>query len=548
MVDVVAVALAVRSAVKLGAQGLSQLMTRITDDIAPLIAPYRNIPKVYFPDKGGFDITPGRTISPGTPPSPPTGSLVVKMQEPTLGGSTKPVAQVYITQGQQISVEQTAMSRQVANSMRTQTPATVSAGADWTVQQAPGRVYGEGGSYSDYVDLSPGSKLLKKLVPKPAPATGSVAVIVAVNEAQASVQPLAIIDGVTVLATLTKDDNCTECASRNPDTELCSALSRLKSKGGTKGSSGVQKLCGADMVKLPNPALKALCDKLLSADFTPAQVAEFLADITLTGKPDYYLTNHVEDLTVSLLGTWTQLNPSNYEERFDYLEAVNKVVTTHGYRITRHVQNEVVITNDNDVLTTTFKGSEILAEGGTGSTTVKKWRNQLLNLVPLIKEVTYKVDLVNVYVTDSQGRVNEIRGRLIYDLGDFGRRDSYEQTTRATDPSLKNGIATDQGGHMIAARFDGPVEQINYFPMNETVNRSGAWKLMENQWGRVINGTQVPLDGSANRPESPIVFVIRPVFIGNSGRPVRFNVEYRYNGVLQTLSNNPNYTNPILNP
>ncbi|WP_375448442.1 LamG-like jellyroll fold domain-containing protein [uncultured Fibrella sp.] len=281
VVDVVAVALAVRSAVKLGAQGLSQLMTRITDDIAPLVAPYRNIPKVYFPDKGGFDITPGRTTPPGTPPSPGSGGMLVELKAPSIG--TRPVAHFAIRQAQPMPAEQLAMNRQIAKSVGAKTPAAVAAEGELLTEQLPGRVYemgSDGGSYSTYVDLGKG-RLYKIRAAKPAPATGMVDVVVAVEEGKPAVQPLATSDGGVVVATLTKDGDCDLCKQRTQnDQDLCDKVTAVAAKATnqTKAKQAMEEFCKQPIAELPTSDLKSIVGQLQS-DVTARSLTTFSQDV-----------------------------------------------------------------------------------------------------------------------------------------------------------------------------------------------------------------------------------------------------------------------------
>lgn len=90
----------------------------------------------------------------------------------------------------------------------------------------------------------------------------------------------------------------------------------------------------------------------------------------------------------------------------------------------------------------------------------------------------------------------------------------------------------DNGGHMIGARFSGPVELINYHAQELFSNQNGAWKQMENQWANQINANGA---GAVTN----IVITINPSdFPAGSKRPDRFNVSYHYGGVPQrTLPN-----------
>jgi len=87
-----------------------------------------------------------------------------------------------------------------------------------------------------------------------------------------------------------------------------------------------------------------------------------------------------------------------------------------------------------------------------------------------------------LYETDELGRVHRITGELNLNTRD---RNTYQQTKSAKEAGIKEGLADDDGGHLIASIFDGAGEQINYAPMNSNLNR-GAWKKMENKWAEAL--------------------------------------------------------------
>jgi len=130
---------------------------------------------------------------------------------------------------------------------------------------------------------------------------------------------------------------------------------------------------------------------------------------------------------------------------------------------------------------------------------------------PLKPNAKYKIDGY-LYETDDFGRVKKVSGDL--KLEPRGRN-TYQQ---GKSVELKDGTkGIDDGGHLIADRFYGPGEQINYLPQKSSLNK-GAWKKMENDWAKAIEqGKKVEVD-------------IRPVFEGSSKRPVEFEVFYKVNG------------------
>ncbi|SDZ06522.1 DNA/RNA non-specific endonuclease, partial [Thermoactinomyces sp. DSM 45892] len=75
-------------------------------------------------------------------------------------------------------------------------------------------------------------------------------------------------------------------------------------------------------------------------------------------------------------------------------------------------------------------------------------------------------------------------------------------------------LSDDQGGHLIAHVFKGSGLSDNLVPMNGNLNK-GAWKRMENQWGRSLkNGEKVKVDIKVN-------------YEGTSQRPSSFDVRYK---------------------
>ena len=123
-----------------------------------------------------------------------------------------------------------------------------------------------------------------------------------------------------------------------------------------------------------------------------------------------------------------------------------------------------------------------------------------------------------IYQTDHAGNVNRVSGKLQLETRD---RNTYQQTKSAEAGGIKEGLPTDDGGHLVASIFDGPGEQINYSPMNSNLNR-GQWKRMENKWADALNsGKEVSID-------------IKPIYEGSSKRPSAFKVKYWIDGKTKT--------------
>jgi hypothetical protein len=79
---------------------------------------------------------------------------------------------------------------------------------------------------------------------------------------------------------------------------------------------------------------------------------------------------------------------------------------------------------------------------------------------------------------------------------------------------------TDDGGHYIAPRFNGPTEAFNHFAQNRTINR-GRYRDIENSWAAALK-------------EGKSVYVeIKPVYSGQSKRPSRLTVTELIDGKQQ---------------
>lgn len=93
------------------------------------------------------------------------------------------------------------------------------------------------------------------------------------------------------------------------------------------------------------------------------------------------------------------------------------------------------------------------------------------------------------YTLDSEGRVAEVEGDLRLETGE---RDLVAQ--REAGGEFRRD--TDDGGHFIGNRFDGPGGDINMFAQDSNLNR-GGYKSMENEWARELdkgNDVHVKID------------------------------------------------------
>ncbi len=169
--------------------------------------------------------------------------------------------------------------------------------------------------------------------------------------------------------------------------------------------------------------------------------------------------------------------------------------------------DSVIVTDSTGRVIGTIYEDRIEADGRTES---GQRGNTILNRFPLVADMTYSVDGFE-YDTDDSGRVVETTG----ELQEEARIRLESQQGKAVN--LKDGLETDQGGHIIAARFFGPGEQINYYPMDAELNLS-AWKIMENTWaGAVEDGQEVFVQ-------------IEAIYTDDDSRPEEFIVKYTIDG------------------
>lgn len=78
-------------------------------------------------------------------------------------------------------------------------------------------------------------------------------------------------------------------------------------------------------------------------------------------------------------------------------------------------------------------------------------------------------------------------------------------------------LASDDGGHYIAARFNGPRDSFNHFAQDASFNR-GAYRLMEDGWAREL------------RDGHKVFVVIESFYQGTSKRPYQLNIRWEVDG------------------
>ncbi|WP_298669216.1 DNA/RNA non-specific endonuclease [uncultured Sphingomonas sp.] len=109
------------------------------------------------------------------------------------------------------------------------------------------------------------------------------------------------------------------------------------------------------------------------------------------------------------------------------------------------------------------------------------------------------------YELDENARTRRVSGYL-----DTTRISPRSRTTQARAGGADR-RRSDDGGHYIAARFNGPTDAFNHFAQDANFNRS-RYRAVENEWAR-------------EKKAGKTVFVkIVPVYEGRSRRPFRINV------------------------
>ena len=142
-----------------------------------------------------------------------------------------------------------------------------------------------------------------------------------------------------------------------------------------------------------------------------------------------------------------------------------------------------------DYVEETYKQSKAIRDAhriGLDKFTSSKLRTELpgtpgnwnpnLNKTVLEPNTKIKVGENAIYETNNDGLVSKVKATCDGSTVPHARN-LYQQKMSV---SLKDGLKTDQGGHIIAAQNGGIGEQINYVPMAQKLNQ-GPYKTFENQ-------------------------------------------------------------------
>jgi len=115
------------------------------------------------------------------------------------------------------------------------------------------------------------------------------------------------------------------------------------------------------------------------------------------------------------------------------------------------------------------------------------------------------------YKIDDEGRTTQVTGTLTLNPNQTRSRAAQAAAGGA------DRLPTDDGGHYVAVRFDGPTDTFNHFAQDANFYR-GGYRMLENQWAKDV------------RQGDPVWVKIVPEYAGSSQRPGSIDVFYSVDG------------------
>lgn len=116
------------------------------------------------------------------------------------------------------------------------------------------------------------------------------------------------------------------------------------------------------------------------------------------------------------------------------------------------------------------------------------------------------------YQLDAKDRTRQVTGTLTLN-GSQARSRSAQASAGGSDR-----LASDDGGHYVARRFNGPTDAFNHFAQDANFNR-GEYRGLENEWAKDMRAGKI------------ISVRISPEYEGASKRPSNIRVTYTINGL-----------------
>ena len=134
-------------------------------------------------------------------------------------------------------------------------------------------------------------------------------------------------------------------------------------------------------------------------------------------------------------------------------------------------------------------------------------RSQAARTVPAEPKLQTVVKNGYEYRIDGEDRTREVSGTIT--LNNAQTRSRAAQTNAGGSDRLDS----DDGGHYIARRFNGPTDAFNHFAQDANFNR-GEYRSLEDSWAK------------ATAKGDKVVVRITPLYSGASKRPSTLNIRY----------------------
>jgi hypothetical protein len=178
------------------------------------------------------------------------------------------------------------------------------------------------------------------------------------------------------------------------------------------------------------------------------------------------------------------------------------------------------------------KPKDNLALNGGGASTTYPVPRPIPDKVDDRPTDTLPTPLARIAANNAKGWRRTIRNGYEWWLGAAGELREVDGTLELNEAPVRSRTAqrqagrpdrrvTDDGGHYIAPRFNGPTEAFNHFAQDRNFNR-GAYRKLEDQWA------------SALRAGKRVDVRIVPVYEGASRRPSYVNVWFWIDGHLES--------------
>ncbi|UZK65350.1 DNA/RNA non-specific endonuclease [Sphingomonas sp. M1-B02] len=120
------------------------------------------------------------------------------------------------------------------------------------------------------------------------------------------------------------------------------------------------------------------------------------------------------------------------------------------------------------------------------------------------------------YEIDARGRTRRVSG-LLSDTDTPARSSTTQAKAGGEDRRI-----SDDGGHYIAARFDGPTDAFNHFAQDANFNR-GRYRVLEDEWAK------------AKRAGKEVTATIVPHCREGALRPFEIDVSFTVNGQKRSI-------------